>query len=117
MCGAVRAGSTSGVVRGDEPTGDGAAVRCRPRTVTKMLGFSVTPEDPRNRPLARRKPSHPILGLATFHLWIFGTVAGQEALPSQGSRITIKLDEGTGGATDHSLVRFGSWADEDSGSR
>jgi hypothetical protein len=31
--------------------------------------------------------------LARFDLWISGAMAGQDALPSQGSRFTIKPDE------------------------
>jgi hypothetical protein len=43
----------------------------------------------------------------TLDLWISGTLAGQDVLPSQGSRITIEPGERTGSATDHSLVGLG----------
>ena len=48
---------------------------------------------------------HPLLGRWT--LWIFGTLAGQDVLPSQGWRITIEPGEHTDSATDHSLVGLG----------
>src|SRR5258708_26045769 len=40
-------------------------------------------------------------------LWISGTLAGQDVLPSQGWRITIEPGEHTGSATDHSLIGLG----------
>src|SRR6266446_10170666 len=44
---------------------------------------------------------HPLLGRWTCGF--SGTLAGQDVLPSQGSRITIEPGEHTGSATDRSL--------------
>ena len=57
----------------------------------------------------RRAPRRPLAAnfQCELDLWISGTLAGQEVLPSQGSRITIEPVERTGGTADRSLVGFG----------
>ena len=41
----------------------------------------------------REEATHFVLGVARFDLWISGALACRDALPSQGSLITIKPDE------------------------